>query len=285
MKSAQDLFGRDRALIGMVHLAALPGTPRSSEPVEAIAERAVAEARLLADAGFDAVLLENMHDAPYLLRDVGPEIVAAMARVAAAVRAAIDRPLGLQVLAGANREALAIAHATGCGFVRAEGVVFATVADEGLFATADAGPLLRYRRAIGAEDVAILADVKKKHSSHALTADVDLAETAHAAELAGVDAVVVTGTATGRETRTDDLRRCREATRLPVLCGSGTTPDNIARVFEHANGAIVGSWFKRDGHWSEPPDPERARALVEAARAARDGSAVRSEGSRPSEHP
>lgn len=269
MKTAEDLFGRDRALIGMVHLAALPGTPASSDPVAAIVERAVAEARLLAEAGFDALMLENMHDTPYLLRAVGPEIVAAMTAAAVAVHDAVDLPLGIQVLAGANRAAVAIAHAAGCGFVRAEGFVFAAVADEGLIAEADAGALLRYRRALGAEDVAILADVKKKHASHALTADVDLVETVRAAEFFRVDGVVVTGAATGRATDPEDLGRCREATRLPVVCGSGTRPDNVAAVFRHANAAIVGSAFKREGRWSEPPDPDRARALVAAAAAAR----------------
>ena len=266
MKSAQELFGRDRALIGMVHLAPLPGTPRSADPVGAVVERAVSEATLLADAGFDALMLENMHDTPYLLREVGPEIVAAMTAAAAAVRAAIDLPLGIQVLAGANREAVAIAHATACQFVRAEGFVFASVADEGLMETADAGPLLRYRRAIGAGDVAVLADIKKKHSAHALTADVDIGETARAAEFFGVDGVIVTGAATGRATDVDELVQCRDATALPLIAGSGTTPDNVAAVFKHANAAIVGSWYKHDGRWSEAPDPERVRALVRAAR-------------------
>src|SRR6185295_17642379 len=109
-------------------------------------------------------------------------------------------PLGVQVLAGANKEALAVAHAAGCQFIRAEGFVFAHVADEGLMPEADAGSLLRYRRAIGAEHIAVLADIKKKHSSHAITADVDLAETAKAAEFFGAEGVVVTGTATGEPT-------------------------------------------------------------------------------------
>ena len=267
MKSAKQLFGRERALVGMVHLAALPGTPRSSEPVAAIVERAVAEARLLADAGFDAVALENMHDAPYLRRDVGPEIVAAMSAAAAAVRAAIELPLGLQVLAGANREAVAIAHATGCDFVRAEGLLFTAVADEGLM-DAEAGSLLRYRRSIDAGEVALLTDIKKKHSSHAITADLSIEEMARAAEFFGIDGVVVTGTATGQAADVGELERCRAARALPLVCGSGTTPEHVAEVLTHADAAIVGSWFKQDGLWSNAPDPERARTLVEAARRA-----------------
>jgi hypothetical protein len=150
--STRALFGAERALIGCVHVAALPGTPRASLTVAEIAKQTAAEARAYQDAGLHAVMIENMHDRPYLARSVGPEVVAAMAVVARAVRDAINVPLGLQVLAGANEAALAVALAAGAAFVRVEGFVFAHVADEGLM-TSDAGPLLRYRRAIGAEGV------------------------------------------------------------------------------------------------------------------------------------
>ena len=71
---------------------------------------------------------------------------------------------------------VSIAHATGARFVRAEGFAYAAVADEGLLEEADAGPLLRHRKAIGAEDVAIWSDVRKKHSAHAITGDLVLAD-------------------------------------------------------------------------------------------------------------
>lgn len=264
-----DIFGAPKALVGMVHVGALPGTPRGGEGVNAIAGRAVEEAWLLAEAGFDAVIIENMHDVPYLKRDVGPEIVAAMTVVADAVRGAVDVPVGVQILAGANCAAVAVAHATGCNFIRAEGLVFASVADEGLIADADAGPLLRYRKAVGAEGVRILADIKKKHSAHAITADVDLAETARAAEFCGADGVIVTGTATGRPTSVEDIREVRFATKLPLAVGSGTTPDNIREMFEYADAVIVGSWYKLRGDWQNPPDPARVRELVQAANRAR----------------
>ncbi len=257
------------ALVGMVHVGALPGTPRHAAGVPEIARQAAAEARLLADAGFDAVLLENMHDVPYLRREVGPEIVAGMTAAGRAVRDAIDRPLGIQVLAGANRAAMAIAQAIGASFIRAEGFAFATVADEGVLEEADAGPLLRYRRAIGAKDVRIWADVKKKHSAHAITADVSLADTAKATEFLGADAVIVTGAATGDPVRPDDLAEVSGAVDLPVVVGSGVDPTSAARLLEKADALIVGSWFKVDGSWVNPPDPRRVGELVEAVHRAR----------------
>jgi len=235
-----EVFGVPKALIGMVHVGALPGTPASDgRSVSEIARAAASEAKLLIASGFDGVIIENMHDAPYLKREVGPEIVAGMTAAAVEVRSAI------------------------------EGFVYAAIADEGILDTADAGPLLRYRAAIGARQVKILCDIKKKHSSHAITADVDLAETARAAEFFRADGVIVTGTATGRPTKVADVRAVRTATSLPLAIGSGTTPENIRETFEYADAVIVGSWYKRDGDWRNPPDGKRVKELVNAANRAR----------------
>ncbi len=259
--AVSSIFGAPRALIGMIHVQALPGTPRSSLPIAAIVERAVAEAEVYRATGFNGLMIENMHDRPYLKSGVGPEVVAAMTVVAREVRRAAGLPLGVQVLAGANHEAVAVAHAAGAQFARVEGFVFAHVADEGLI-EGSAGRLLRYRRAIGAESVRIFADVKKKHSAHAITADVDLAETARAAELFLADGLVVTGTATGWPTDPGEVRAVAGAVELPVLVGSGVTPENLGELAD-ADGFIVGSSVKRGGVWSEPIDPDRCAAIAE----------------------
>ncbi len=260
------ILGRERAIVAMVHLLPLPGSPRAAHSPREIAAHAVAEAKALAAAGFDAILLENMHDAPYLARAVGPEVVAAFTRAACEVRAAVSAPLGVQVLAGANEAALAVALAAECAFIRAEGFVFASVADEGLLAEASAGPLLRLRRALGAEQVAIFCDIKKKHSSHALTADTSLADHAHAAEFFGADGVVVTGNATGVATPISDLSAARKACSLPVLAGSGATASSVREVLSSADAVIVGSDLKVDGRWWNPLDPARVERFVRAAR-------------------
>ena len=179
-----------------------------------------------------------------------------------AVRAAVDLPVGVQVLAGANREALAVALAIGGAFVRVEGFVFAHVADEGTI-EADAGELLRYRRAIGAENIRIFADVKKKHASHALTADTDLAETALAAEFFLADGVIVTGAATARPADPADVATVADRVTIPTLVGSGVTPDSIGR-YGAADALIVGSSVKRQGLWSNDIEPGRLGAMSDA---------------------
>ncbi|MEZ6242807.1 MAG: BtpA/SgcQ family protein [Phycisphaerales bacterium] len=260
-----------KALIGMVHVRALPGSPaHEGESIESIAEAAAKEARTLADLGFDALIIENMHDRPYVHGDaLGPEVVSAMTRVGLEVARAVDLPLGVQILSGGNRQAIAVAKTIGASFIRCENFVFAHVADEGLLAKAEAGELLRYRKSIGAGDVAIFADVKKKHASHAITGDVTLADCVHAAEFFGADGVIVTGAATGRPTDPTHVGQARAATELPVLVGSGVTPERVPILLEHADALIVGSALKRDGLWSNPLDPARGQAMVAAVRAAR----------------
>ncbi|MFM2165445.1 MAG: hypothetical protein RL325_1882 [Planctomycetota bacterium] len=260
------ILGRERAIVAMIHLPALPGTPRSALSAREIARHAVAEAKVLAGAGFDAILIENMHDAPYMLREVGPEVVAAFTRAACEVRAAVGLPLGIQILAGANHAALAVALAAECAFVRAEGFVFAGVADEGIIPTADAGPLLRYRKALGAEKVAVFCDIKKKHTAHAITHDTSLADHAHAAEFFGADGVIVTGNSTGVATPISDLSAARKSCRLPVLAGSGATAASVREVLSVADAVIVGSDLKEGGSWWNPLDPRRIDAFVRAAR-------------------
>lgn len=255
-------FGAPRALIGMIHVGALPGTPAAHHGVEKLAQDAVAEARLYREAGFTALMIENMHDRPYLKRDAGPEVVAALTAIGREVKREVPLPLGVQVLAGANRQALAVAHACGAEFVRVEGFVFAHVADEGLM-DADAGELLRYRRAIGAERVKVFADIKKKHSSHALTADVPLAETAKAAEFFLADGVVVTGGATGEPADAADVAAVAAAVAGPVLVGSGLAPGNLQH-YAAAHGFIVGSSVKRGGFWANPLDRDAVRAVASA---------------------
>jgi membrane complex biogenesis BtpA family protein len=256
-------FFHQRPVIGMIHVGALPGTPGSAASVAALIAEAVAEARIYREGGVDAVLVENMHDTPYLKGQVGPEIVAAMTAAAIAVRAECELPCGIQILAAANKEALAVALAAELAMVRVEGFCFAHVADEGIIESS-AGELLRYRRAIGAETVAVWADLKKKHASHAITGDLDLAATAEAASFMRADAVIVTGGVTGDPPKLEDLRAARSRSNVPVVIGSGVGLHNVGRLFEAADAMIVGSSLKHEGRWQARVDPARVEALMAA---------------------
>lgn len=250
------LFSRAKPVVGVIHVGALPGTPRALQSVAELVNMARYEAKLYRECGVDGVIIENMHDVPYLRGEVGPEIVAAMTAIAVEVKSECGLPVGVQILAGANIEAMAVAHAAALDFIRAEGYAYAHVADEGLI-QASAAKLLRYRRMIGATRVQVWADVKKKHAAHAITADVSLGETAETVEFMGADCAIVTGSATGRPPTIADVQEAKSHCRLPVFLGSGITSSNILEFYDDADGFIIGSSFKIDGLWSNTIDPGR----------------------------
>jgi membrane complex biogenesis BtpA family protein len=257
------LPGLDRALIGMVHLLPLPGSPRWGGSLDAVIARAVADARALSDGGFDACLVENFGDAPFSPSRVDPATVAAMAVAVSEVRRAVPGHVGVNVLKNDAQAALAVAAASGASFIRVNIHVGAVVADQGLI-QGDAYATLRYRRLLGT-DTRLLVDVGGKHAVP--LAPVGLEQVARDAVTRGLaDALVVSGVATGEATDLGDLKRVRAAVPgHPVLVGSGVTPDTVADLLAVADGAIVGTWVKRDGRTANPVDPARVTALARAA--------------------
>ena len=259
------LFSRSKPIIGVIHVGALPGTPRASQRVVELVRSAREEAKVYRECGVDGIYIENMHDVPYLKGEVGPEIVAAMTAIGVEVKNQCQLPVGIQILAGANIEAMAVAHAAGLDFIRAEGFAYAHVADEGII-EASAAKLLRYRKMIGAERVQVWTDIKKKHSAHAITADVSLGETAETVEFMGADCVIVTGSATGQAPKVADVQEAKSHCHLPVFLGSGISEGNIKQFYTEADGFIIGSSFKIDGLWSNTIDPGRVTQFLAAQR-------------------
>jgi uncharacterized protein len=255
------LFINPKPVIGVIHVGALPGTPRSSKTVAELVGHAKEEARIYTECGVDGVIIENMHDVPYLKGEVGPEIVAAMTAIGLEVKTECGLPVGVQILAGANIEAMAVAHTAGLDFIRAEGYAYAHVADEGII-EASAAKLLRYRKMIGAERVQVWTDVKKKHSAHAITADVSLGQTAETVEFMGADCVIVTGSVTGEAPQVADVKEAKTHCHLPVFLGSGISEANIDQFHNEADGFIIGSAFKLDGLWSNTIDAARVTRFI-----------------------
>jgi membrane complex biogenesis BtpA family protein len=254
-----------RTLIGMVHLAPLPGSPRWAGSMDAVVGRALDDAQALADNGIDTLLIENFNDVPFVPGRVEAATVAAMTVAADAVRRAVPTlPLGVNVLRSDGRSALAIACAVGAEFIRVNVHTGAVLADQGILQT-DAHATLRDRRLLGS-DVKIFADVQPKHSVP--LGPSDLEQDAHdLVDRALADALVVTGRATGLPTALGDVKRVRSGLPgVPVLVGSGTTPETVSELLAVADGVIVGTALKRDGDVRNSVDPERVRRLVAAAR-------------------
>jgi len=262
MRKFDQIFRKKHPIIGMIHVLALPGTPLYKGSVQQIIDVATEEALIYKKAGIDAIMLENMHDVPYTKIHVGPEISSVMTLVAQIVKKETGLTMGIQILAGANQAALAVAYAVGLDFIRAEGFVFGHVADEG-YIDSQAAELLRYRKMIGAESIAVFTDIKKKHSAHSITADVDLIDTAHAAEFFLSDGVIITGKQTGVSADVKELEAVNKSVQIPILVGSGVTLENLETYLPLSDAMIVGSYFKEKGHWANHLQYEKVATFME----------------------
>jgi len=256
-----------RAVIGMVHLRALPGSPRWDGDMAAVVRAALDDALALADGGVDALVVENHGDVPFTAGRVDAATVAGMAVATAEIRRRVALPIGVNVLKNDVRSALVVAAATGARFVRVNVHVGAVAADQGIIQS-EAHDSLRYRRLLGL-GISILADVQAKHGMPLAPVPIEQeARDCYARGLA--DALVVSGVATGEPTPMSDLKRVRGAVpEAPLLVGSGASAETVAELLSIADGVIVGTSLKRDGRLANPVDVERVRRLVTAARGAR----------------
>ena len=262
----RDIFGADKALIGVVHCPPFPGSPRfRGESPDAIYDACVRDAAAYMEGGLSGLIVENHGDVPFSKpKDLTPETAACLAVATDRIRAATGAPIGINVLANAPIHAFAVAAATGAAFIRVNQWANAYVANEG-FMEGRAGEAMRYRSLLRAENVRVFADTHVKHGSHAVTADRTVAELTRDLAFFDADAVIATGQRTGNAATFEEIDEVRGAIHLPLLVGSGVTPDNVAAILARTDGVIVASSLKRDGVWWNPVD--KARVQVFAARA------------------
>ncbi|TNF32686.1 MAG: BtpA/SgcQ family protein [Deltaproteobacteria bacterium] len=229
---------------------------------------AVRDATALAEGGVDAICVENFGDKPFYPDRVPAHTVAGMTRAVLAVMDAVrggDAVIGVNVLRNDILSALAIAAATGAGFVRVNVHQGAAVTDQGLV-VGKAHESVRYRDQL-APGCAIFADVHVKHAAPLVARPID-DEARELYERGGADAIIVSGAHTGGPTDPARLARVRSAVPAArILVGSGATPETLPELAPHADGFIVGTWLKEGGDVARPVDPARVRAMVAAVRA------------------
>lgn len=269
----ETLFPGPFPLIGVVHLLPLPGSPLSSASMRQIIEHACTDARTLLDAGMDGLIVENFGDAPFYPDVVEPVTVAAMTRVAQALKDLIEElagrerrapvPLGINVLRNDAKAALSIAGVTGADFIRVNVHTGAMVTDQGLV-QGKAHETLRLRRALGLNGVALFADVLVKHATP--LGETDPASAAKDTFLrGGAQALIFSGSGTGEPTDLLKLEKVRQKVpEAPLLIGSGLTLENLPTTVSVASGAIVGTALKHGGQVDQPVSYVRAQALVSA---------------------
>jgi membrane complex biogenesis BtpA family protein len=259
--NALRLFTSSHPVIGVLHVPALPGSPRNQLEFAAVLKWVLEDAEILADVGIHGWLLENFGDAPFYPHRVPPHTVTFMTSIACELTRRFTVPLGINVLRNDAESAMAIAATAGGKFIRVNVHAGARITDQGLI-EGMAHDTLRYRKLLGA-DIAIFADVDVKHSVPVAQRELS-DEVEELVSRGGADAVIVTGTATGKQAAADDLRKAKRAAGdVPVFAGSGVNIENVDAVLKFADGVIVGTALKRDGITPNHVDPARVRAFMQ----------------------
>ncbi len=250
----------------MVHLLPLPGSPRFSGTMQDIQEWAIQDAKALEAGGMDAIMIENMGDAPFFPSNVPPETIACMAVLAEKIKQEVSIPLGINVLRNDAHAALSIAKAVEASFIRINVHMGAYVTDQGMI-TGRSWETLRIRKALDAEDIYLLVDVHVKHAQRLTPMGIG-DEAKELVERGLADAIIVSGTSTGSSTNLEDLKQVKAAVpkNYPVLCGSGANKSTISSILEIVDGVVVGTDLKREKTLKNPVDPNRVRIFVNNAR-------------------
>ena len=267
MSLFRKVFGETKPVIGMVHLGALPGSPLydAVAGLEGLVAAARADLAALQKAGFDAVMFGNENDRPYEF-NVDTASTATMAYVIGRLRSEITVPFGVNVLWD-PRSTVALAAATGASFVRE--IFTGTYASDMGPWTTDAGAAMRYRYRLGASNVAMLFNVSAEFADSLDRRP--LPDRARSAVFSSIpDAVLVSGQITGEAAALSDLEAVKAVLPgTPVMANTGVKHATVADVLRVADGCVVGSALKVDGHTWNAIDPDRAADFMDRVRKVR----------------
>jgi membrane complex biogenesis BtpA family protein len=255
-------FGTPKPVLGMIHLAPLPGAPRYSGCMADVLKRALRDAHDMQAAGVDAMVIENFNDEPFFTETTEPETVAAMTLAAKTVGESTGLPLGINVLRNSWKAAMGLAAVVGARFVRVNVLTDVMVTDQGLV-SGPAAQLLRYRHMLGAEDVLIFADIYVKHAVPIAVRPLEVVAR-DMVERGGADALLVSGHSSPDPPRLQDIQTLRTAVPdTPLIIGSGMSLETV-NMLTHADATIFG--FGAKPHLKAPVDPDMAMAFMEAVR-------------------
>jgi len=258
MSSFSELFPADKPIIACIHLPALPGAPGYGGNMESIYDKALSEAKTFVRHGVDGLIIENFKDKPFYPGQVPPETIASLAAIGREVVNTVSVPVGINVLRNDALAAMAIATAIKAHFIRVNIHMGAVVCEQGII-QGNSHETLRLRKHLNS-NVLIFADVGVKHA--APLAPRSLAVDTHDLCTRGLaDAIIVSGELTGVATSPSDLQTVKQNSQVPVIIGSGTTPDNLPSL-SAADGFIVGSYFKKEGLANNNIDENRLELFM-----------------------
>jgi len=267
MSWLEDVFCVKKPIIAMCHLLAMPGDPGydSVAGVTGIVARARKDLLALQAGGVDAVMFSNEASLPYLTQ-VEAITTVTMARVIGELLNEINLPFGVNVLWD-PKASIDLAAATGAQFVRE---IFSGVyaSDFGLWNT-NCGEVVRHQHRLHAQDVKLLFNIVPEAAKY--LAERDITDIARSTMFnAKPDALCVSGLTAGVEADTSILKRVKESVpTTPVFANTGVRLENLEVQLSIADGAIVGTTFKRDAYIWNAVDKDRVSAFMQKVNAFR----------------
>ena len=263
----KEVYGVSKPIVAMCHLDAMPGDPRydKAKGMQYVIDRAYENLKALQDGGVDSVMFSNEFSLPYQTK-VDAITSMAMARIIGELKSEIKVPYGVNVLWDAV-STCELAVATGASFVR-EIFTGAYASDFGIWDT-DCGNTVRRRNALGGENVRLMFNILPEASVYIAERDIeDIAKTT--VFNCQPDIICVSGRTAGSKTDTSILERVSHAIpTTPVFANTGVRPETVAEQLSIADGAVVGTAFKKNGDFFEMVDIEKVKVFMDAVNAVR----------------
>jgi membrane complex biogenesis BtpA family protein len=258
--STLDLLSTGRCAIGVIHVPPFPTSFRKPKgSFEELLDYCERCATRLEQAGFDALILQNVGDEPTHLA-APPETIAYMTLVGNRVRRAVSIPIGISLLNHDGKAPLAVAKAVGADFVRLKTYVGVMVKMTGLL-TGCYYEAVKYRREIQAENIALFADIFDREGQP--LGAVDLADMAHFAEYSCMaDALILTGH--NREETYQMLQDVAERVTLPLLVGGGVNTESVGKFNSLCQGFIIGAAVKEQNDDFSEISLEKSTKLIDS---------------------
>lgn len=257
-------FVPDCTVLSMIQPDPLPGSYRHKDKtIDEIVIQSLKETEMIAENGFDGIILQNMNDMP--VKQISrPEAIAYMTRIGYEIKKRFPE-LVLGVLVNWDGvAALSVADAIGADFVRVEHLLTgANVTSAGIL-EGQCVQIAEARKRMNTK-IPVYGDVYEVHGVP-LGKKPIAAAAWEAVNEAFADGLFIAGM--NEEESLQMIKDVRaKLPDVPVFLGGGATAHNIYELLKYYDGVSVATWVK-NGDMKNPVDPERAKAfMAEASRA------------------
>lgn len=252
-------------VLSMIQPEPLPGSYRHSGlGIGEIMDRAVREAQMVMDNGFDGFILQNMNDMP-VKQTANPESIAYMTVIGEQIRREFPEAVLGVLVNWDGVAALAVADAIRADFVRVEHLFTGVEVTSAGLLEGQCCEIAAWRKRVGSR-ILVYADVYESHGVPLGAKSVEDAawESVHEAF---ADGLFLSGKSAADSITM--IKKARSRVEVPIFLGGGATGENVCELLQYYDGVSVATWVK-GGDMKNPIDPERAKIFMSEVERARE---------------